>query len=89
MLEVPSTEWGAAMPDAPAALKAAPATGRWRRVPGVVTHTFTHFHLTLQVWRVENARFVAPDGCRWYPRKALEGEALPSVMRKVLAHALI
>jgi A/G-specific adenine glycosylase len=29
-----------------------------------------------------------PERCRWVPRRELDGAALPSVMRKVLAHAL-
>lgn len=88
MLEVPSTEWGAAMPDEGAAMDAAPVAAQWRRVPGAVTHIFTHFRLTLEVWRADGVRAAAPEGCRWYPRATLAGEALPSVMRKVLAHAM-
>ena len=87
MLEVPSTDWGAAMPGERAAVKAAPVPGRWRRVPGAVTHTFTHFHLTLHIWCAQDVRTPTLDRCRWYPRDALAGAALPSVMRKVLAHA--
>jgi A/G-specific adenine glycosylase len=33
------------------------------------------------------ARTRAPKGMRWVARAALAGEALPSVMRKVAAHA--
>ena len=88
MLEAPSTEWGAVMPDAGAALPLAPMPGKWRRLGGSVSHTFTHFHLRLEVYRAGGMRGAAPEGCRWYPRAALAGEALPSVMRKVLVHAL-
>jgi A/G-specific adenine glycosylase len=61
----------------------------WRRVPGVVTHVFTHFPLELVVLRAhlpESA--TAPDGMRWIAREDIATAALPSVMRKVLAHAL-
>jgi A/G-specific adenine glycosylase len=29
-----------------------------------------------------------PERCRWVPRRDLDSEALPSLMRKVVAHAL-
>ncbi len=61
----------------------------WRRIGGTVSHTFTHFHLELEVYLARNvAAGVYPKGCAWYPRAVLHDEALPSVMRKVLAHAL-
>jgi A/G-specific adenine glycosylase len=34
------------------------------------------------------ARTDAPKGTRWVKIAGLEGEALPSLMRKVVAHAL-
>jgi A/G-specific adenine glycosylase len=59
------------------------------RVPGVVTHVFTHFPLELTVLRAHLPRSaVAPEGTRWLSRDDIEGAALPTVMRKVLAHAL-
>jgi A/G-specific adenine glycosylase len=49
---------------------------------------FTHFPLELTVYAAEvRAHAVAPPGARWVPCAALAGEALPSLMRKVLAHA--
>ncbi len=62
---------------------------RWRRLPGVVTHVFTHFPLELVVYTAAvPANAVAPDGARWVALAELAGEALPNVMRKVVAHAL-
>jgi A/G-specific adenine glycosylase len=92
MTEVPNTPWTADF-DADAALSAAPALARarpqWRRLPGVVSHVFTHFPLELTVYRAQvPAGIPAPEGARWTPLAALGGEALPSLMRKVLAHAL-
>ncbi len=55
----------------------------------MVTHVFTHFPLELVVYAAKvprNAR--APDGARWISISELKDEALPTVMRKVLAHAL-
>jgi A/G-specific adenine glycosylase len=89
MLEVPGTVWGASMPEPAAALTQVPIPGKWRRLTGLVNHTFTHFHLRLEVYRADgiSSRTFAPDG-EWYPRAMLADEALPSVMRKVLVHAL-
>jgi A/G-specific adenine glycosylase len=61
----------------------------WRRTAGVVRHVFTHFPLELTVYAAHvPARARAPDGTRWIAISDLAGEALPSLMRKVLAHAL-
>jgi A/G-specific adenine glycosylase len=88
MTEVPTTEWTREF-DATAALTGAPLHARWRRVPGVVTHTFTHFPLELTVYRAGfSVTRKAPAGTRWTPLADLSGEALPNVMRKVVAHAL-
>jgi A/G-specific adenine glycosylase len=72
----------------------APLSAQWREVPGLVEHTFTHFRLELAVYRAEVPLDAAltsaasPDLCRWVQFRDLYGAALPSVMRKVLAHAL-
>ena len=61
----------------------------WRRLPGVVRHVFTHFPLELSVYATEAAKqTAAPPATRWVPLDAVHAEALPSVMRKVIAHAL-
>jgi A/G-specific adenine glycosylase len=50
---------------------------------------FTHFPLELTVFVAPAARATrAPQGARWVKLADLPGEALPSVMRKVLGHAL-
>jgi A/G-specific adenine glycosylase len=92
MTEVPTTEWRHDFEERDA-LAAAPPLSRvraaWRRLPGVVTHVFTHFPLELQVYAAEvPASTRAPVGMRWVALGDLAGEALPNVMRKVLAHAL-
>ena len=62
---------------------------RWRRIPGHVDHVFTHFPLQLIVHAANVSKSTrAPDGTRWVSLDALAGEALPNVMRKVIAHAL-
>ncbi len=91
MTEVPTSDWLAAQDDQ-AALKRAPAlksVARWHRKVGVVTHVFTHFPLQLVVYTASvPARHRAPPGMRWVPIATLQDEALPNVMRKVIAHGL-
>ncbi|MEY3081313.1 MAG: A/G-specific adenine glycosylase [Pseudomonadota bacterium] len=88
MMEVPSTQWSAKVTDAEAQ---APLAAAWRKLPGKVEHTFTHFHLELTVWLAENVidGALRDDGdYRWTKRQDLAGEALPTVMRKVVSHVL-
>ena len=88
MMEVPSTAWGEMPEDAGVQ---APLEARWRKLPGLVEHTFTHFHLELAVWRADSIAdgVLRDDGdYRWVPPQALSGEALPTVMLKVVAHVL-
>ena len=95
LTEVPATQWSADFDEADA-LDAAPrfhSTRRreptWRRLPGLVRHVFTHFPLELSVYVAQlPSRTPAPKGMRWVALEKLAGEALPSVMRKVVAHAL-
>jgi A/G-specific adenine glycosylase len=90
MTEVPTSAWSHDF-DAGVALAAAPRLGRarWRRVPGVVRHVFTHFPLELEVHRAQvGAATRAPAGTRWIALADVAHEALPNVMRKVVAHAL-
>jgi A/G-specific adenine glycosylase len=94
MLEVPSTDWGEDVPATGIALGAAPVRGDWWPVPGAVVHTFTHFRLELQVVRAivpadASLTFWAdPNRCQWLPRRSLDKAALPTVMKKIIAHAL-
>jgi A/G-specific adenine glycosylase len=63
--------------------------GGWQRVPGVVNHVFTHFSLELVVLRACLPKSaVAPTGMHWIDRESIAGAALPTLMRKVVAHAL-
>ena len=93
MTEVPTTEWTKDF-DESGALKGAPRFAakkllKWRRTAGVVRHVFTHFPLELTVYAADvPARTPAPKETRWIAIAELAGEALPSLMRKVLAHAL-
>jgi A/G-specific adenine glycosylase len=91
MTEVPGSDWRAAQDDK-AALEQAPqvsGVSRWHRKVGVVTHVFTHFPLELVVYTAHvPARTRAPKGMRWILIATLAGEALPNVMRKVIAQGI-
>jgi A/G-specific adenine glycosylase len=90
MSEVPGSEWTHDF-DVRLASRSAPRLPRatWRRIPGVVRHVFTHFPLELAVFVTEVPRATrAPKDTRWVSLADAPGEALPNVMRKVLAHAL-
>lgn len=91
MTEVPTTEWRADFDDREmkaAAPRLKGARLSWRRVPGTVQHVFTHFPLQLSVHVARIARGRAPAGARFVAIDALHAEALPNLMRKVIAHAL-
>ena len=87
MTEVPTSEWTHRF-DSTLALEHAPLRRAWKRLPGTVRHVFTHFPLELDVhttWVKTKTR--PPKGMRFVREKDLEREALPTLMRKVLAHA--
>jgi A/G-specific adenine glycosylase len=89
MTEVPTTAWSHDFNEAGALEDAPLSRVKWRRIPGVVTHVFTHFPLELAVYVAQVPASVrAPAGMRWVALAELPGEALPNLMRKVLAHAL-
>jgi A/G-specific adenine glycosylase len=91
MTEVPTSHWLAAQDDKAARTQAPilKSIARWHRKAGVVTHVFTHFPLELVVYTANvPARARAPEGMRWVPIPTLRDEALPNVMRKVIAHGL-
>ncbi len=89
MMEVPSSEWREAAWTPATARRAAPVAARWRRLSGVVRHSFTHFDLELEilVGSVSRRDAAKADGV-WVEPQALGRHALPTVMKKVIAFAL-
>ena len=87
MMEIPSTPWRAEAWTVDEAIAAAPLTARWRTIPGVVEHVFTHFSLELGVVVAGPVRGANTEG-EWCAVESLDTLALPSVMRKVVRHAL-
>lgn len=78
MTEVPSTDWAETPP-----AEAPPFDAHWTD-RGEVRHVFTHFELTLSVREADAAPDWQPQDGYWVADGALGGEALPSVMRKVV-----
>lgn len=91
MMEVPGSDWSERRHKQTDWFQSAPIESEWQRVPLIVKHTFTHFHLEIIVYVARAAKTIellaqADEArCRWVARRALEDEALPSVMRKILA----
>ncbi len=85
MAEVPTTSWSARA-DGAVGREAAPFPAPWRDA-GSINHVFTHFSLELAV-HVAAVERPAPEGYWWSPPAALPGEALPSLMKKVIEAAL-
>jgi len=91
MTEIPSTDWRTkrwTQTDTDAVL---PPARSWRTLPGLVTHTFTHFHLELTVMTAELTDAQAKKlgaTALWTPLDSLGNAGLPSVMAKVASHAL-
>ncbi len=89
MMEIPSTSWRddtpwsleEATPEAPLSLKT------WRLLPGLVTQSFTHFHLEMKVAFGKGGANPIVNGL-WCPLDQLEEHALPTIMRKIVRHAL-
>jgi A/G-specific adenine glycosylase len=87
MIEVPSTPWRPEPWTLAAAAAEAPLAAEWRLLPGVIRHGFTHFRLELAVAVGRAEARALPYGL-WYGLDRLADLALPTVMRKVVGHAL-
>lgn len=70
MLGLPTSDWGSELPATDF-----PAAGAWEEI-GEVRHVFTHFALTLKVWRAETVEPLTPG--------AVVADGLPSVFAKAL-----
>jgi A/G-specific adenine glycosylase len=84
MLGLPTTDWAGRALDAATAMSAAPHAAGWRSL-GEIDHVFTHFGLSLQVWRGEAA--ARDPAFIWLPPDEA-AQALPSVFRKALQAGL-
>ncbi len=85
MTEVPTTAWTARL-DGATDCTAAPFAAQWKSM-GVVTHVFTHFELRLTIYLGRTKQIETGKGW-WEPLDSLDGQALPSVMKKAVAAAI-
>jgi A/G-specific adenine glycosylase len=83
MLGLPTTAWRAKRFAAAEALEAAPAKAAWRRI-GEVEHGFTHFSLTLDVWRADGDS--SDPSLAWLPLDRAIAET-PTAFAKALRFA--
>jgi A/G-specific adenine glycosylase len=84
MMQVPTSDWrGSPFAEGEAS---PPMKAKWRQLDGQVVHVFTHFALMLVVCAATGVK--ADPKYRWVGIDELGDVALPSVMRKVVDHAL-
>ncbi|MBV9330461.1 MAG: A/G-specific adenine glycosylase [Alphaproteobacteria bacterium] len=87
MLQPPLGRWSSQFPAGADVARQAPFRAQWVKRAGVVRHTFTHFDLEIEVYRADvGARNV--DRADWRRQSDLPRAALPTVMRKIIAHGL-
>ena len=86
MAEVPTTGWNART-DGETDVRAAPFAANWKRA-GTASHVFTHFSLELTVYRADGVTHEPGSSGWWSARAELAGEALPTVMKKVIEAAI-
>jgi A/G-specific adenine glycosylase len=86
MSEVPTTAWTARI-DGDTTAGGAPFAADWRRT-GSISHVFTHFSLELEVFRSSVGDMDAPAGHFWSACHEILGQALPTVMKKVIEAAI-
>jgi A/G-specific adenine glycosylase len=91
MDEVPSSAWREGKLSLVEAMKEAPVPANWKVLQGGVRHTFTHFHLELAVARATantSGLVKLAPGAAWVTVDRMTERALPTVMRKIIAHAV-
>ncbi|AGA65309.1 A/G-specific adenine glycosylase [Liberibacter crescens BT-1] len=82
MTELPTSNW-TSKNDGETSSEAAPFFAEWHLCNNI-THIFTHFKLTLSVWKTHIPQKIILSGSWWCPIENLNEEALPMVMKKAL-----
>ena len=88
MVVVPSTEWVEKEWSTKDAQNTAPFKTNWKPLPGVIKHTFTHFHLELSILAANVSRIGGTDDFIWVRPEKMHEIPLPTVMKKVVQHVL-
>ncbi|MEO0543804.1 MAG: A/G-specific adenine glycosylase [Pseudomonadota bacterium] len=89
MAQAPTTDWNSRT-NGETGVRGAPLTGLQWKACGEIEHIFTHFSLTLTVWKTSiGERKFQPGANQWWASvQKLDEEALPTVMKKAIARAL-
>ena len=87
MLEPPLGPWSENFPSRKSAMSQAPFAADWKKRPGLVRHGFTHFELEMEVYAARLPKRPKVKG-NWIAADKLGDVALPTVMRKLVAHGL-
>jgi A/G-specific adenine glycosylase len=89
MHEVPATPWDSKTGWRAEADDHEPVAGAvWIALPGIVRHGFTHYDLELEVLAARLRDQPMVPGGEWWPLDRLDDAALPTLMAKVVRHAL-
>lgn len=84
MTELPSTPWREGDWPAPTEIESAqPLSVSWLPVEGEAQHVFTHFRLSMRVYRARCRAGANVDGF-WVAPEAFAGHALPTVIKKAV-----
>ena len=84
MTELPSTPWrDGDWPNTDELHAHAPVATDWQRIEGEAEHVFTHFRLSMQVYRGRVSGDIDADGF-WVSRKDFAAHALPTAIKKAI-----
>ncbi len=86
MMEVPSDEWAPSNSWENIPSPRIPIIANWEILPGMVRHTFTHFHLELKIIRLDLEETINLQEGEWCAVENRDYYALPTVMKKIFTH---
>ncbi|MDA0229033.1 MAG: A/G-specific adenine glycosylase [Proteobacteria bacterium] len=86
LMEVPTSAWCETPWQPRSARREAPVEARWRALPGMVAHGFTHFRLEITVYAGKADGRTAVEGI-WCAPEQFADQALSTLSRKVIRHA--
>jgi A/G-specific adenine glycosylase len=86
MMGVPTTPWEDTPFSVEKGAPLAPLPGQWHLLPGEIKHTFTHFHLRLQVMTLSLQEKGQASSFKWCAPEEMDQHALPTLMKKIIFH---
>lgn len=86
MLEFPSSEWTLNDKESDNSFKF-PFKGNWSIIPGKVSHTFSHFKLSVEIYSYKGIKQESFKGI-WEDKENLNNIGLPTLMKKVFKHII-